>query len=311
MAKSELIPQWEVTELGNKTINAVSVLGIFIISITLIFFSCNQNDTTNHGNGLTLSGQNKIISPQSNLCESSMKHGQNRELIFDFKPLLNNKQIDKNLLENDCLKLLDKLAKPEDKGKLYSSLAYLFIDEPAKKIEYINLAKQYPLDMMTTLNLNMSLSSSYGEVSDKSNSAESLKKRILPLLEGFKLIADNIKEKKYNSPTWEVAQERTWKIPSCKPTPVSGDMVSDECRKFRDQYINELEFQNDLVIARHHYLIMITQIYTQNKNIDAGAKSGLKKLATEIIKDDAAVNEIMDYVNGKVMPIRTIDYETP
>jgi hypothetical protein len=207
-------------------------------------------------------------------------------------------------LEENCLELLKEHNSPEDKGKIYTNIAFMYSSRGysspndiriAKTAEYCSKALEYPLDFITTCEMYLSLSGSqitpYRD-SPQAEFAKARKESIVTCLKGLKLVLDNNapkewKEQQVHRPPIVLTHDGPPNDPSYKKR-------LKEVTKYNEELIEENKkekLEQRLYILRRAGIESCAGLYSYKSPYDTNE---LEKYAREILKGhDDTVDEIM------------------
>jgi len=207
-------------------------------------------------------------------------------------------------LEAECLNLLKEYESPEDKGKIYAAIALTYSKSGyssrediriPKSIKYCKKALQYPLEVTTACEMygrwTGALMVKYWD-SEKEEFVKRRQEAIVPCLTGLKLALDNKAPKKRQPP------------PAVGIYHISPS--SPHYQKVMKKYKEELaarkkwEFENKLYNSRRALTQSCVSLYSH----EPYDTDELEQLASEILKDDEAIREILAEVRSKISPKR-------
>lgn len=209
-------------------------------------------------------------------------------------------------LEAECLKLVQDHNSPEEKGKIYATIARIYAEKGycsredvriPKALEYSKKALQYPLEVTTACGMygrwTGSLMVTYWSYPEE----EFIKVRqeaIVPCLIGLKLALDNKAPKEY--------PEAPPPLGKYDIHPEKGPIYEEAVRKQKQQLAARKKWQFEAEL--YHQRKALTQICVSLYSHKPYATDELKSLAQKILKNyDAVVNELVAEVEAEIARI--------
>ena len=207
-------------------------------------------------------------------------------------------------LEDQCLLLLNDYNSPEDKGKIYANIAFMYSGHGYSSLKSIRIAKteeycwkalEYPLDTITTCETYASLSGSqiapyYERPAEEFTKAR--KESIVTCLTGLKLALDNNAPKEWKEQ--QVHRPPIVLTHTGDPNDPSYKKRLKEVTKWNEELIAEHKkekFEQNLFIIRRAAIDSCAGLYSSKPPYDTNE---LEKFARDILKGhDDAVDEIM------------------
>jgi hypothetical protein len=205
-------------------------------------------------------------------------------------------------LEGNCLELLRDHNTPEDKGKIYAKIAFMYSGKGysspndvriAKTAEYCRKALEYPLDTLTTCETYASLTGAQIAPYYKRPVEEFTKARkeaIVTCLTGLKLVLDNNAPKEWVNPPGVDMYTVHPNSPNYKK------VVKEHERQMEAR--NKWEVEKKLYILRGAAIESCVTLYSAEPPYDMNE---LEKFTHDILKGhDDAVDEIMTKARERI-----------
>jgi hypothetical protein len=213
-------------------------------------------------------------------------------------------------LEDQCLLLLNDYNSPEDKGKIYANIAFMYSGHGYSSLKSIRIAKteeycwkalEYPLDTITTCETYASLSGSqiapyYERPAEEF--AKARKESIVTCLTGLKLVLDN------NAPK-ELEEQQVHRPPivlthTGDPNDPHYKKRLKEVTKWNEELMAEHKkekLEQELYILRRAAIESCVSLYSYKPPYDTNE---LEKFARDILKGhEDAIDEIMSKVRER------------
>ena len=218
--------------------------------------------------------------------------------LAEIDSLRAGKDVDVGTLEAECIALLKHYTSPENKGKIFAAIAFIYAQNkvklPEKIIHYCRESLKYPLPVTTAGQMYIfgadALQIQYQ--SSKEQNFSSVGKAIIKLcLNGLKLVLDNL--------TISVPQRVSYLGKFDHPGPENDLLYKKILRQHNDESESREKalFQNKLL---EYYNVLINKcviIYSQQPY----SKDELHQFAVEIFKDDDAANKIINEIKASVI----------
>jgi len=223
--------------------------------------------------------------------------GTLEEKLYEIDKLRLGKKTPFDKAEKMCSELLAKYTEPEQQGKIYCQLAEVYAQSgqvrPRKTIEFSEKALEYPLDPVTRLQLYVYWGDAI-QVAHRGVRNHELvvarRKAVMPYLHGLKQTLD------YNLPQENPDLPAVGKFNYHGPT--DSDYYQQLVRKHQEQVeARKLAmFQRDMIQHRDALVGQISYMYSRFPF----ASDEIKKLATQVLQHEGAVESLMSAVNAAV-----------
>jgi hypothetical protein len=219
---------------------------------------------------------------------SSAQEGELGVVLLEIDSQRASVETDIENLESEYLSLLEEYDSPEDKGGIYSAMAFSHAQsgmiQPEKTAEYCEKALQYPLDiaMMAQMYVFWADALQVKSIASTENEFLSARRNIAEVsLTGLKLILDRgIPRERQEPPAVGI-----YDVPPSDPEFQSLLEKHNEEVAIR----KEVMLQNKLIQHRNALTEKITFLYS----LKPDAIDELANLTTEILDNDSAIKELL------------------
>lgn len=210
-------------------------------------------------------------------------------------------------LEKECLNLLKKYELPEDKGKIYATVAFIYsekgydllnrniniMEQVSKVVEYCEKALEYPLEIDTAcwlyLHLTDALQIKYQDFVGQEFAA-ARKEIIVPCFKGLKLVLDNQTTQEIE----EVPAVGKYDIIESPADPESQKLI----KKHNEEIANRknVMLQNELIRFREAFIQKCISLYSQ----ELLSADEFKRLAEKYLSNHTdVIKELLDAIGKK------------
>jgi len=200
-------------------------------------------------------------------------------------------------VERRCNDLLQRYTKPKDQAKIYFELAQVEgqsgMQRPEKLIEYVKKALELPIDPSKKVRLYSywgdAIQTSHRGVHNEELVA-ARREAVMPYLRGLR---ETIK---YDLP------EEVPDLPEFRTVTYDGPTDTDEYQELLRKRQEQIEATEKAVLQRQmiqHRDVITSQISLMYSRLPL-ATDELRKLAMEVLGDEAAVNQLMSHVKEQI-----------